>query len=90
MTKDQSFASADHIDLDPFISSQTRERILNAAIVEANISESFEEYLEIFDVFYNDDIEITSDRRPMSTPVCRRRHVIALALWEMKVAAGAT
>jgi hypothetical protein len=61
MTKEQSFVSADHIDLDPFMSSQTRERTLNAAIVEANIGESFEEYLEIFDVFYDDDIEVTSD-----------------------------
>jgi hypothetical protein len=61
MTREQSFVSADHIDLDPFMSSQTRERTLNAAIVQANISESFEEYLEIFDVFYDDDIEVTSD-----------------------------
>src|SRR5258708_3104542 len=61
MTKEQSFVSADDIDLDPFISSQTRERTLNAAIVQANISQSFEEYLEIFDVFYDDDIEATSD-----------------------------
>jgi hypothetical protein len=61
MKKEQSFVSADHIDLDPFMSSQTRECTLNAAVVQANISESFEEYLEIFDVFYGDDIEITSD-----------------------------
>src|SRR6266852_86519 len=63
MTKEPSFVSADHIDLDPFMSSQTRERTLNAAIVQANISESFEEYLEICDAFYDDDIEITSDTR---------------------------
>jgi hypothetical protein len=61
MTKEQSFVPADHIDLDPFMSSQTRERTLNAAITKANISESFEELLEIFDVFYDDDIEVTSD-----------------------------
>jgi hypothetical protein len=61
MIKEQSFVSAEHVDLDPFTSSQTRERTLNAAIVQADISESFEEYLEIFDVFYDDDIEITSD-----------------------------
>ncbi len=61
MTKEQSFVSADHIDLDPFISSQTQERTLNAAIVQANISESFEEYLEIFDAFYADDIEASSE-----------------------------
>jgi hypothetical protein len=30
---------------------QTRERALNTAIVQANISESFEEYLEIFKAF---------------------------------------
>jgi hypothetical protein len=61
MTKEQSFVSADHIDLDPFKSSQTRERTLNAAIAQANISETFEEYLAIFDAFYGDDIEVTSD-----------------------------
>ena len=61
MTKEQSFVSADRIDLDPFMSSQTRERTLNAAIVQANISESFEEYLEIFDVFYADDVEVSSE-----------------------------
>jgi hypothetical protein len=61
MTKKHSFVSADHIDLDPFISSQTKERTLNAAIVQANISESFEEYLEIFDAFYSDDIEVSSE-----------------------------
>ncbi len=61
MTKEQSFISADRIDPDPFISSQTRERTLNEAVVQANISDSFEEYLEIFDVFYDDDVEVTSD-----------------------------
>jgi len=61
MTKEPSFVSADHIDLDPFISSQTRERTLNAAIVQANISESFEEHLEIFDAFYADDVEVSSE-----------------------------
>jgi len=61
MTKEQSFVAADHIELDPFISSQTRERTLNAAIVRASISESFEEYLEIFDAFYGDDIEVSSE-----------------------------
>jgi len=61
MTKEHSFVSADHIDVNPFISSQTRERTLNAAIVQANISESFEEYLEIFDASYDDDIEVSSE-----------------------------
>jgi hypothetical protein len=61
MTKEQSFVSADHIDGDPYTSSQTRERALNMAIAQANISDNFEEYLEIFDVFYADDIEVTTE-----------------------------
>src|SRR5690349_9003245 len=37
MTKEQGFVCADHIDLDPFVGSRTRERALNTAIVQANI-----------------------------------------------------
>jgi len=37
------------------------ERTLNSAILAAEISESFEEYLEIFDYFYADDIHATAD-----------------------------
>ena len=66
MTKDQSFVSADHIDSDPYRSSQTRERALNAAIVQADISESFEEYLGVFDAFYADDIEASTETREES------------------------
>ncbi len=61
MANELSFVSADHFDRDLYTSSQTRERVLNAAIVRADISESFEEYLEIFDAFYDDDIEVSSE-----------------------------
>jgi hypothetical protein len=37
------------------------ERALNGAILTAEISESYEEYLEIFDHFYADDIHATAD-----------------------------
>ncbi len=63
MTDQHSFVSVDYIGCDRYTSSQTRERVLNAAIVHANISESFEEYLEIFDAFYADDIEASSETR---------------------------
>ena len=43
------------------------ERALNGAIVAADISQSFEEYLEIFDHFYAEDIEGTTDT--MKEPV---------------------
>jgi hypothetical protein len=61
MTKEQSFVFTDRVDRELFTSSQTRERALNAAIVQASISESFEAYLEIFDAFYADDIEVSSE-----------------------------
>ena len=37
------------------------ERVLNSAILTAEISESYEEYFEIFDHFYADDIHATAD-----------------------------
>ena len=58
---EHSFISADHFDHDPYTSSQTRERALNAAIVEADISKSFEEYLGIFEAFYADEIQVNSE-----------------------------
>src|SRR5260370_42291412 len=61
MTNELSFASADNLNHDLYTSSQARERTLNAAIIQANISESFEEYLEIFDEFYADEIEVSSE-----------------------------
>src|SRR5713101_9705250 len=61
MTDQQSFVSADHYDRDRFTRSQTGERALNAAIVQAEISESYEEYLTIFDAFYADDVEVSSE-----------------------------
>src|SRR5260370_39072169 len=54
-----SFFSADHDD-DPYASSHAGERALNRAIVTAEISRSFEEYLEIFDRVYAEDIEVSS------------------------------
>src|SRR6266446_10855382 len=61
MTNEVNFISADNLDHDPYTRSKTRERTLNAAIIRANISDSFEEYLEIFDEFYADEIEVSSE-----------------------------
>ena len=58
---EESFVPTDYFDRDLYTSSQNREDALNAAIVQANISESFEEYLGIFDAFYADDIEVSSE-----------------------------
>jgi len=61
MTNQHSFVSSDRFDRDLYTSSKTAERVLNAAIVQAEATESFEEYLEIFDAFYADDVEVSSD-----------------------------
>jgi hypothetical protein len=61
MNNELGSISTGHLDRDLYTSSQTGERALNAAIIQANISESFEEYLEIFDEFYADDIEVGSE-----------------------------
>src|SRR5260221_7416336 len=58
---EQSFVHTDHLDLDLETSYQTRERALNAAIVHANISETFAEHLGIFYPFYADDIEVSTE-----------------------------
>jgi hypothetical protein len=44
-----------------YTSAQNAERALNAAIIRANISESFEEYLDLFDAFYADNVEVTDE-----------------------------
>jgi hypothetical protein len=61
MNNELGSISTGHLDRDLYTSSQTGERALNAAIIQANICESFEEFLEIFDEFYADDIEVKSE-----------------------------
>jgi hypothetical protein len=61
MSDQRGFISADQFRPDPYTQSRNAERTLNAAIVHADISRSYEEYLEIFDEFYADDIEGTSE-----------------------------
>src|SRR6266852_9835844 len=61
MSGQRAFISADQFHPDPYTQSRTAERTLNAAIVHAEISRSYEEYLEIFDEFYAEDIEGSSE-----------------------------
>ena len=63
ITREHSFVASDYSDRELYTSSRTRERALNSAIVQADINESFEEYLEIFDAFYADDVEVSSETR---------------------------
>jgi hypothetical protein len=52
-----------HIDRDSYTDSQNAERVLNAAIIGAEIADSYEEYLDIFEAFYADEIEVSGDTR---------------------------
>ena len=61
MSDQRVFISPGQFHTDPYTQSRTAERILNAAIVHADISRSYEEYLEIFDAFYADDVEGSSE-----------------------------
>ena len=61
MTGQRGFFSADQFHPDPYTQSRIAERTLNAAIAHADITRSYEEYLEIFDAFYADDIEGSSE-----------------------------
>jgi len=65
MGNKQSF-SMEHFKGDPlgrdlYTTSQIRERALNAAIVDADIEQGYEKYLAIFDAFYGDEIEVSSE-----------------------------
>ena len=57
MSAQHHFAPGDHRDRDLY----ARERVLNSAIIAADISQGWEEYLEIFDAFYADDVEVDTD-----------------------------
>jgi len=61
MSDQRGFISAGQFHTDPYTLSRTAERTLNTAIVHADISRSYEEYLEIFDAFYADDVEGSSE-----------------------------
>ena len=47
-----------------FKNSQAADQTLNAAILGAEIGRSYEEFLEIFDKFYADDVEVSSEDSP--------------------------
>ena len=71
-----SLVSADRLDDDQFTSIQSLEHALNQAMVQAEISESYEEYLDIFDAFYADDVAVTSDT--LQDPIRGKAKVRAL------------
>src|SRR6267143_3877954 len=61
MAYQHSSACGEYFDRDRYTSSQAGERVLNEAIVQAEIIEGFDECLKIFDAFYDDDVEVSSE-----------------------------
>ena len=55
MITQQHLASFKHADRDLY----AREKVLNSAIIAADISSGWEEYLEICDAFYADAVEVS-------------------------------
>jgi hypothetical protein len=47
---------------DAYKGSHSGELSLNAAILRADISKSYEEFLDIFETFYTDDVEVSKRR----------------------------
>ena len=58
---EQPLITVDLFEGEAYTSSQAAERALNGAILRAEIGRSYEEFLEIFDRFYADDIEVSSE-----------------------------
>ncbi|MGB6990653.1 MAG: hypothetical protein WBD89_15550 [Candidatus Sulfotelmatobacter sp.] len=65
-------ASINHADRDLY----AREKVLNSAIIGADISSGWEAYLEILDAFYADRVEISDGTE--SGPVSGRERIRAL------------
>src|SRR4051794_25238639 len=55
MITQQHFASVKRADRDLY----AREKVLNSAIIAADISSGWEEYLEILDAFYAEHVEVS-------------------------------
>jgi hypothetical protein len=72
MITQQHLASIKHADRDLY----AREKVLNSAIIAADISSGWEEYLEIFNAFYADNVEVSDGTE--SSAVFGRERIRAL------------
>ena len=61
MIDQHNLITLDRFGGDAYTSSQAAELALNGAILRAEIGRSYEEFLEIFDRFYADDVEVSSE-----------------------------
>lgn len=64
MIHENNVVTVSQLDGNAYKSSQAAELALNGAILRAEIARSYEEFLEIFDKFYADDLEVSSEESP--------------------------
>ena len=64
MTHENNLMTVSRFDGNAYQSSRAAEQTLNAAILRAEIARSYEEFLEIFDEFYADDVQVSSEGSP--------------------------
>jgi hypothetical protein len=64
MIHENNLMNVSQFDGKAYKSSQTAELTLNAAILRGEIARSYEEFLEIFDKFYADAVEVSSEDSP--------------------------
>jgi hypothetical protein len=74
MITQQHLASTDRANRDLY----AREKVLNSAIIAADISSGWEAYLEIFDAFYSDRVEVSDGTE--NGPVFGRERIRAILL----------
>ena len=72
MSAQHHFAAGDQGDRDLY----ARERVLNSAIIAADIIRGWEEYLEIVEAFYADEVEVTTETE--TGPIRGRERIRAL------------
>lgn len=64
MIDEHNLVTVGRFDGNAYENSHAAEQTLNAAILRAEISRSYEEFLEIFETFYADDVEVSSEDSP--------------------------
>jgi hypothetical protein len=66
MIDEHNIVAVARFDGDAYETSHAAERALNAAIQRAEIARSYEDFLEIFEIFYADDVEASSEDSPVT------------------------
>ena len=61
MIDEHNLVVVGRFDGDAYKSSQAAELSLNTAVLRAEIASSYEEFLDIFETFYADDVEVSSE-----------------------------